>query len=65
MIRQTRALITTYISLDILLGMAAFALAYLARFETGLFPAPKGQPPFTQYLTLMPFIGLIIPISFH
>ncbi|SVC27384.1 uncharacterized protein METZ01_LOCUS280238, partial [marine metagenome] len=45
--------------------MAAFALAYLARFETGLFPAPKGQPPFTQYLTLMPFIGLIIPISFH
>ena len=65
MIRQTRALITTYISLDILLGMAAFALAYLARFETGLFPAPKGQPPFNQYLTLMPFIGLIIPVSFH
>ena len=65
MIRQTRALITTYISLDILLGMAAFALAYLARFETGLFPAPKGQPPFDQYLTLMPFIALVIPISFH
>jgi Undecaprenyl-phosphate glucose phosphotransferase len=45
--------------------MLAFTLAYLARFETGFFPAPKGQPPFEQYLTLMPFIGLLVPISFH
>ena len=65
MIRQTRLLITAYISLDILLGMLAFTLAYLVRFETGFFPAPKGQPPFEQYLTLMPFIGLLVPISFH
>ena len=65
MIRQTRLLITSYVSLDILLGMLAFTLAYIVRFETGLFPAPKGQPPFEQYLTLMPFIGLLVPISFH
>ena len=65
MIRQTRLLIAAYISLDILLGMLAFTLAYLARFETGFFAAPKGQPPFEQYLTLMPFIGLLVPISFH
>ena len=65
MIRQTRLLITSYVSLDILLGMLAFTLAYFVRFETGLFPAPKGQPPFEQYLTLMPFIGLLVPISFH
>ena len=65
MIRQTRTLITAYVSLDILLGMAAFILAYLARFETGLFPAPKGQPPFEQYLVLMPFIALVVPIAFH
>ena len=65
MIRQTRLLITSYVSLDILLGMLAFTLAYLVRFETGFFPAPKGQPPFEQYLTLMPFIGLLVPISFH
>ena len=65
MIRHTRALIAAYISLDILLAMAAFALAYLVRFDTGLFSAPKGQPPFAQYLTLMPFIGLVVPISFH
>ncbi len=65
MIRQTRLLITAYISIDVLLGMAAFTMAYLVRFETGFFPTPKGQPPFEQYLTLMPFIALIIPISFH
>ena len=65
MLRQTRLLITSYVSLDILLGMLAFTLAYIVRFETGLFPAPKGQPPFEQYLTLMPFIGLLVPISFH
>ena len=65
MIRQTRLLITSYVSLDILLGMLAFTLAYIVRCETGLFPAPKGQPPFEQYLTLMPFIGLLVPISFH
>ena len=45
--------------------MLAFSLAYLVRFETGFFPAPKGQPPFEQYLILMPFIGLLVPISFH
>ena len=44
MIRHTRALITAYISLDILLAMAAFTLAYVVRFDTGFFPAPKGQP---------------------
>ena len=65
MIRQARLFIAAYISVDILLGMLAFTLAYLARFETGFFPAPKGQPPFEQYLTLMPFIGLLVPISFH
>jgi len=65
MIRHTRALITAYISLDILLAMAAFTLAYVVRFDTGFFPAPKGQPPFAQYLTLMPFICLVVPISFY
>ena len=60
MIRQTRLLIAAYISLDILLAMLAFSLAYLVRFETGFFSAPKGQPPFEQYLTLMPFIGLLV-----
>ena len=31
-------------------GMAAFVLAYLLRFESGLIAAPKGYPPFGQYV---------------
>ena len=65
MTRQTRALIGCHVTLDFLLGMAAFALAYVVRFETGLFATPKGQPAFEQYLVLMPFIGLLIPAAFH
>jgi len=51
--------------LDTVLAVIAFALAYLVRFETGLIEAPKGQPPFAQYLALMPFIGLLAPAAFN
>ena len=63
--RQTRSLVAWHVVFDALLGMAAFALAYAIRFEAGLIAAPKGQPPFEQYLVLMPFIGLLVPVAFH
>src|SRR6185295_15370174 len=28
-------------------------------------PATKGQPPFSQYLALMPFIALLVPLAFQ
>ena len=62
--RQTRLLVGFHVLLDSLLGMAAFGLAYAIRFETVL-SAPKGQPPFAQYLVLMPFIGLLVPLAFN
>ena len=62
--RQTRALAVLHMGLDALLGVTAFGLAYLLRFSTGLIAAPKGQPPFEQYLVLMPFIGLLVPLAF-
>ena len=65
MTRQTQLLTALHLVLDFLIGMGAFALAYLIRFETGLFPAPKGQPPFEQYQVLVPFIGLLIPMMFY
>ena len=65
MTQQTRLLIAYHVALDFLLGMAAFALAYAIRFEPGLMPTPKGQPPFEQYLLLMPFIGILVPIAFQ
>ena len=62
--RQTRLLATFHVLLDGLLGPVAFALAYALRFETFL-TAPKGQPPFTQYLVLMPFVALLVPLAFY
>ncbi len=63
--RQTRLLVGYHVAVDGLLGMVAFALSYALRFEAGLIAAPKGQPPFEQYLVLMPFIGLLVPLAFN
>jgi Undecaprenyl-phosphate glucose phosphotransferase len=63
--RQSRLLTTYYVFADIILGMAAFALAYFVRFETGLIPVTKGYPPFSQYATLAPFVGLLVPLAFQ
>ena len=66
MTRQTRVLVACHVVLDFTLGMAAFALAYFVRFELGIFATPKGQPDFVpQYLVLMPFVGLLVPLAFH
>ncbi len=63
--RLTRPLAAFHAVSDALLGMAAFGLAYAVRFDTGFIAAPKGQPPFGQYLVLIPFIGLLVPLAFH
>jgi len=66
--RYNRLLVAFYIVTDALVGMAAFALAYVLRFETviaQLIPITKGQPPFWQYANLLPFIGLLVPVAFH
>lgn len=62
--RLTRRLAVFHSVSDALLGMTAFGLAYAIRFETGLVAAPKGQPPFEQYLVLIPFIGMLVPLAF-
>jgi len=66
--RYNRLLVAYYVITDALLGAAAFALAYLLRFETSLaslIPVTKGQPPFGQYVNMLPFIGLLVPIAFQ
>src|SRR5262245_63810782 len=35
---------------DALLVWLSFAIAYWVRFTSGLFPAPKGTPPFSDYV---------------
>jgi Undecaprenyl-phosphate glucose phosphotransferase len=65
--RYNRLLVAFYVLCDALLGMAAFALAYVVRFRVldHFVPITKGIPPFEQYLTMMPFIGVIVPIAFQ
>ena len=63
--RHNRLLVAFHIVSDAVLGMVAFVLAYLFRFETGLIPAPKGQPPLEQYIDILPIIAIVVPIAFH
>ncbi|HJR59001.1 MAG TPA: undecaprenyl-phosphate glucose phosphotransferase [Vicinamibacterales bacterium] len=63
--RYNRLLVAFYVLSDAALGMAAFLLAYLIRFESGLIPVIKGYPPFDQYVNMAPFIAIIVPIAFH
>ena len=63
--RRTRALAAGQATLDALLGGAAFLLAYAVRFESGIIPAPRGHPPFDQYLALAPAIGLLVVFSYQ
>jgi Undecaprenyl-phosphate glucose phosphotransferase len=63
--RYNRLLAAFYVLGDAVLGMAAFILAYLLRFESGLIAAPKGYPPFGQYVAVLPFIGVLVPLSFQ
>src|SRR5204863_2044033 len=63
--RYNRLLVTLYVISDMLSGMLAFLLAYAIRFDSNWIPITKGHAPFSQYLTIAPFIGLLVPIVFH
>jgi Undecaprenyl-phosphate glucose phosphotransferase len=63
--RHNRLLVAFYVGSDSILGIAAFVLAYVLRFETGLIPITKGYPPFSQYVNVLPFIGVLVPFAFH
>jgi Undecaprenyl-phosphate glucose phosphotransferase len=63
--RYNRLLVALYVLADVLSAGAAFLLAYLIRFESGLIPVWEGVPPFSHYLTLAPFVALSVPVAFH
>ena len=66
--RHNQLLIACHVAGDAVLSMAAFVAAYLIRFNwpvDALLPVTKGYPPFSQYLLLMPFIGLLVPAAFQ
>ena len=63
--RHNRLLVAFHVVTDAVLAMAAFLLAYVLRFETGLIEITRGQPPIEQYFAVLPFIALVVPIGFH
>ncbi len=63
--RHNRLLVAFHIATDAVLGMVAFLLAYVLRFDTGLIAITKGHPPIEQYLNVLPFIALVVPLGFH
>lgn len=63
--RHNRLLVAFHVATDAALGMVAFVLAYVIRFESGLIPITRGYPPLEQYLNVLPFIALIVPLGFH
>ncbi len=62
--RHNRLLVLLYVITDALLGMVAFGLAYAIRFHT-ILPVWKGIPPFEWYVTLLPWVGALVPVAFH
>src|SRR6476660_2976843 len=64
MIRHNRLLVAFHVVSDALLGLSAFIVAYALRFHTGLIPVPKGVPPLRQYVNVLPFIVVVVPLGF-
>src|SRR6266699_744944 len=65
MLRHARLLAVAQIVSDMFLGVAAFIIAYVVRFHTGLIPITKGIPPLTQYLIVLPFVAVMVPLGFQ
>jgi Undecaprenyl-phosphate glucose phosphotransferase len=64
MIRHNRLLVAFHVISDALLGLSAFIVAYVLRFHTGVIPVPKGVPPLRQYINVLPFIVVAVPLGF-
>jgi Undecaprenyl-phosphate glucose phosphotransferase len=63
-IRHNRLLVAFHVVSDALLGLSAFIAAYAIRFQLGIFPVPKGVPPLRQYINVLPFILVVVPVGF-
>jgi Undecaprenyl-phosphate glucose phosphotransferase len=65
--RYNRLLVASYVVSDAVLGMIAFALAYLLRFQAldQILPITKGIPPIREYINMLPFVAAIVPLAFH
>jgi Undecaprenyl-phosphate glucose phosphotransferase len=63
--RYGRLLVALYVVSDAILASASFGLAYLLRFSSGLIPITRGFPPFEQYVAVMPFVAVLVPLAYY
>ena len=67
--RHNRLLVTFHVLSDAMLGVTAFIIAYELRFHSdlisSLIPITKGMPPLQQYINVLPFIAVMVPLGFQ
>ncbi len=66
--RHNRLLVTFYVLTDAVIAVCALIVAYVLRFHTGLaqlIPITKGLPPLRQYINVLPFVAIVVPLGFH
>jgi exopolysaccharide biosynthesis polyprenyl glycosylphosphotransferase len=54
-----------YLASDLAATLAAFATAWLLRFELAVIPLTKNVPSFVPYLYLLPFVVALWPVVFY
>jgi hypothetical protein len=63
--RHNRLLVAIFVVGDFTAAVAAFTLAYLLRFNTGLLPLSQPPPPFLRYVAIAPFIALLVVLAYQ
>jgi Undecaprenyl-phosphate glucose phosphotransferase len=63
--RHNRLLVAFHVVSDALLGLSAFIVAYALRFHAGVIPITKGVPPLRQYINVLPFVVVLVPVAFQ
>jgi exopolysaccharide biosynthesis polyprenyl glycosylphosphotransferase len=63
--RHNALLVSFYVVADAICASAAFLLAFVIRFESGLLPVTKGLPPIEQYVGMLPFVAALTPLAFQ
>jgi Undecaprenyl-phosphate glucose phosphotransferase len=63
--RHNALLVAFYVAADAVIASAAFLLAFVVRFHSGLLPVTKGYPPLEQYIGMLPFVAALTPLAFQ
>jgi Undecaprenyl-phosphate glucose phosphotransferase len=63
--RHNRLLVAFHIASDAVLAMTAFVAAYIIRFDSGLIAVTKGVPPLMQYVNVLPFVAVAVPLAYQ